>query len=149
MQLIAFGFVFLYPKLRYIRYILLSLFFLAVSHGFYFTLKNIITFSATKEADTSNDVISQITILKQKAGAGNAPVLVTPDRALRRYAQILELPAASFTNLPADLSWMNKGDNFLIATYQHDTIYLKKFPQEQLVLLDTIPPFVLHLFTAK
>ena len=150
LQLLAFGFIFMYPKLRYIRYILISLFFLAVSHGFYFTVKNIITFPATLEANTSNDAISQITtILKQKAGTGNAPMLVTSDRALRRYAQILKLPVASFTNLSADLSWMNKGDNFLIATYQGDTIHLKKFLQEQLVLLDTIPPFVLHTFIAK
>ena len=150
LQLMAFAFLFLYQKLRFLRYILLFLFFFASAHGLYFTIKNIATVPAMRQVNANNDALSHVTtILKQKASAGNTLILVSTDRALRRYAQVLQLPAASFTNLPADLSWMNPGNRFLIATYPGDSVHLKKFPKEQLVLFDTVPPFILYTFTAK
>ena len=146
-QLALFAFVFRYRKLALIRVALFCLFLFECLHGIYFTAKQSVHTDFTTESNVENDALQQITTMIEKNE--KRPALVTSDNFLRRYAQVKNLKAYAFSDLKADFSWMKKGDVYLLATHAGDSAYLQKFPLENLIMIDTIKPFVLHRFEVK
>jgi hypothetical protein len=121
---------------------------LTVAHGVYFTTKEIHLATTGAKTKTEADALDRIATLLTSPGA-KQPSLVTSDNFLRRYVQVKNLPAYGFTSLRAELSWMKKGEQFLIATYPEDSLFLKKFPPYNLQAIDSIPPFLLHYYEAR
>lgn len=148
LQLLLFRFVFSMGSLPFMRMALAFLFFLTVAHGLYFTAKEIRLAATGTKTKMENDTLDKITALLTPPGA-KQPLLVTSDNFLRRYVQVKNLPAYGFTSLPPQLSWMKKGDRFLIATYPEDSLFLKKFPANSLQAIDSILPFHLYSYEVR
>jgi hypothetical protein len=148
LQLLLFRFIFLERRWQVVRIILAALFLLTVVHGLYFSVKETIATPTQPKPELAANSLDNIVSLVWASGTPRA-ALVTSDNFLRRYAQVKDLRAYSFTSLPPQFSWIKKGDRFIIATYPADSALLKKFPQGQLQPLDTIPPFTLHAYEVK
>lgn len=146
-QLALFLFIFSSCRFRLLRVVLFLIIVFECFHGVYFTAKQSIQTKVGTEARENNDALTQVTALVQNT-TNQQPALVTSDNFLRRYAQVKGIKAYAFTNLKADLRWMKKGEVFLIATHVVDSAYLEKFPAQKLVLVDTVPPLILHRYVA-
>lgn len=148
LQIGLFLFVFELRKLRLLRIAAFLLFTTTCVHGFYFTVKEALTLKKGSD-EISNDAQTRIIAMMNSQKQNTSPKLVTSDHFLRRYAQVNNLEVYSFSNLSPTLSWINKGDHFLIATFPQDSVYRKYFQPGELMLIDTIQPFVLHRYTVK
>lgn len=150
LQLLLFYFTFIRPKAVWFGRLLMALFLFECLHGIYFTAKEVATTPAIPEVNVANDAVKQLTgLLQQSAIEKNELILVTSDRALRRYAQVHNLKAYSFTTAKADLSWIKKGDAFLVVTHAVDSAMLTIFPPGSLVREKDVPPFVVHTYQQK
>jgi len=144
-QLVLFLFMFRYKRLLVLRTIFYLLFFFEAVHGVYFSIKQITQAEALPKNDQDNRVVALTKQERKKADIK----LVTTDNALRRFAQVNNLPVFSFSNQPPNLGWMKKGDVFLIATHSEEVTRLEIFPAQSLVPLDTIGQIILHRFEVK
>jgi hypothetical protein len=148
LQLILFRFVFLVNGWRILRVVLLLLFLFECLHGAYFSFKQLTNASAVINAKANDDSIKKLcAAYKEVAKKKEGLVLVTSDNALRRYALLEKTNASALTNADIKTS-INKGQ-YLIATHLLDSVLLKKFPQLNLVPMDTIHPFIVHTYTVE
>jgi len=147
LQIALFLFVFGATKLRLLRTAAALLFFTSCAHGLYFTAKEATSLNSGSDAASNDAQTRIIALLSSQQNAGFK--LVTSDHFLRRYAQVNNHEVYSFSSLPANFSWMKKGDRFLVATFPQDSVYRNRFPTADLIVMDTIRPFVLHQYIVK
>ncbi|HEY6954261.1 MAG TPA: hypothetical protein VI385_03410, partial [Flavisolibacter sp.] len=75
--------------------------------------------------------------------------LITSDEILRRYAEIMGLKPYALSGQSSNLSLMNSGSHFLIATMLPDSSLRNNLKVEGVKTTDTIKPYVLQLYTVK
>ncbi|HYO21322.1 MAG TPA: hypothetical protein VER36_02885, partial [Flavisolibacter sp.] len=107
-QLVLFLFIFRNGTLSFFRKALLLLFCFAAIHGLYFTIKAITTAEVGKQVTHSDALTHFTSYLSKEKERGQNISLVTTDNFVRRYTQVQDLPAYSFTNQQPHLSWMKK-----------------------------------------
>jgi hypothetical protein len=145
LQLASFLFLFYSPRFIAVKCLLLALFFVSFVHGVYFDVKTVLTSPLTPEAKANTQAFKKIGSLLSE---NKQLALVTPNNALRRYAQVHGLPAYAFTNLnPPQEQLANS--RFLVAIYPEDSAFLKKFPVQKLLLRNTVFPFVLYEYDGR
>ncbi|RYZ26983.1 MAG: hypothetical protein EOO10_14045 [Chitinophagaceae bacterium] len=144
-QLVLFLFIFRFKKLSVLRWIFLLLFLSEAAHGMYFSVKEVTHRAGLQKTDQENRIVAMIQQEREKADVK----LITTDNSLRRFALVNNLSVFAFTNKPANLSWMRRGDIFIIATHEEDAGHLKIFPLQSLVPVDTVGSIILHRFEAK
>jgi hypothetical protein len=133
-----------------IKKTVLLLFVFECIHGIYFTIKQASSSNEIILERSRNTPVKKITsIALDLAIKDKKTSLVTSDNTLRRYALLHHVSSYSFTNEKANLSWMNKGDAYLIATHRYDSSLLNIFPRESLQAMDTLHPFVLHYYKVE
>jgi hypothetical protein len=149
-QLLLFLFVFTTKRAKTFRILLLLLLVFECLHGLYFTIKATASFNEVRAAKNNGSpnkkLINRIIELQQKQEHIN---LVTSDNTLRRYALMNGILTYTFGNVEQDLSATEKNKHFIIATHLQDSAILKKFAARDLVVMDTLGPYVLHSYKAR
>jgi hypothetical protein len=149
------AFVFLCFKKGFLPSVLIKiivlLFVFECAHGLYFTVKETVHAQKVIATNKHSSAVKKVTAAAVETSEGEQPVnLVTTDNILRRYALLQNVSSyAIFTGI-TNASLLKRGHKYLIATPAADSLLIKNiFPLPNRRTVDTIPPFVLQVYSVE
>ena len=117
-------------------------------HGFYFTVKQAAHSKEVIAANNHNSAIKNVINYIERKDR-NSINIITPDNALRRYAEIKGLRAFALVQQKhADNAWLrNDGQKFFAIVHAADSSSLQNLPGVSLKKVNTIPPYEVYSIT--
>jgi hypothetical protein len=128
---------------------LLILFFIECLHGGYFTIKQLRLNNDIPASETKSAVKKITGFLVYSRDNLKSPVsLSTSHPQLRQYAQLNGIEVISYRKAPCDIFQSQPDFPLVIVQFEKDSSTLQDCHQNQrLITTDTIPPFIVKLYT--